>query len=111
MQDHTDSSSQEPELKYLVADLREAYQDGLDIYANRIQRLVFGEDVQTADELRRSFHTGYKELGKAYTTYYKQAGKHFARGDGMYAGTPLFNSKANNPQCTFKLSLHSSFIS
>jgi predicted secreted protein len=88
MSDYSALHSQEPEVKYLVANLCEAYQDGLDIWASRVQHFVIGEDVQVTQELRRSFETGYKVLGHTYMNYFKQAGEHFARGDCMCAPIP-----------------------
>lgn len=81
MQAYDISDGREPEIKYVVEDLCEAYQEGLAIWDSKIGPLVFGEDVGLAQELRLSFDEGNKELGRVYTGFYKLAGKHFASGD------------------------------
>ena len=99
MPDFSASPSQEPEVKYLVEYLCEAYQDGLDIWASPVQHLAFGEDVNITKELRTSFETGCKVLEDAYMSYYKRAGEHFARGDCMYTAilkTDILYKQANN---------------
>ena len=79
MQDRPDT---EPEIKYLVEDLCEAFQEGVAVFdARGIKSLVFGKDVAIAEALRGSFEKGFMEVGAAYRRYCRQAGKHFAYGD------------------------------
>lgn len=74
---------QEPEIKYVIADLCEAYEEGLALYHERVKTCVIGKDVQTAEELKKSFESLW-ELKRAYQGYYKLAGKHFAFGTGAF---------------------------
>jgi hypothetical protein len=83
MNDQSDASGKEPEVRYLVEDLCEAYQHGLVVWDARVGALLVGDgdEVQAAKELRETLEEGPTVLGKAYTQYYRQAGRHFAVGD------------------------------
>jgi hypothetical protein len=76
-----DAQNPEPEVKYLVEEICQTFQEGAELYHERVEPLVFGEDRRDADELRKSLVTGQQDIGRAYTRYFKQAGKHFAFGD------------------------------
>lgn len=79
----SDALTKEPEVKYLVEDMCEAYQDGIAIWDSRVKNLLIGSgrDVEAAIKLRSSFEEGIDVVGRSYRQYYKQAGKHFAVGD------------------------------
>ncbi|KAF2684704.1 HET-domain-containing protein [Lentithecium fluviatile CBS 122367] len=83
MNNQIDTSGEEPEVKYLVGDICEAYQDGVAIWDGRVSCLLIGEgkEVQAAKELRQSLEDGGAMLGRAYSHYYGRAGRHFAIGD------------------------------
>jgi hypothetical protein len=80
---HAESSNQEPDLKYLVEDLCDAFQEGVALWDERIGHVVIGQDVHVATRLRLSFEKGHGEIGKTYSDYFHLAGKHFAYGNGM----------------------------
>ena len=83
MDNPSDASGKEPEVKYLVEALCETYQDGLAVWDARVSALLVGDgkQEQAAKELREILDDGSTVLGKAYTQYYRQAGRHFAIGD------------------------------
>jgi hypothetical protein len=83
MDDPSFAPAKEPEIKYLVENLCEAYEDGLVIWNSRVDGLLVGggQDVRAAKELKNILVEGPAELGEVYRRYYRQAGRHFAIGD------------------------------
>jgi hypothetical protein len=83
MKPHRDASGDEPEVRYLVQDLCEAYQDGVAVWDDRVSGLLIGDgkEVQAAKKLRENLEEGRIQLRRLYTHYYEQAGRHFAVGD------------------------------
>ncbi|KAF2645476.1 HET-domain-containing protein [Massarina eburnea CBS 473.64] len=75
----------EPEIKYIVEDICETYQDGVAVWDARVKSLVIaigeGEDVGKARRLRTSLEESGSEIARVYRVYYKQAGRHFAVGN------------------------------
>jgi hypothetical protein len=83
MSDPSDTNGKEPEVKYLVEEICEAYRDGLTVWDARVGPRLVGEGIEVlaAKELRETLAEGSLVLAKVFKQYYTQAGRHFAVGD------------------------------